>query len=196
MQTTTRSSASAARLTSPTYWTLRLAEHLDAVVPAVARVVVEPPPPLLEQVRPGELREPVEVARVPRALDLQVQLARAGADGVGGERRVVVGGDGRGELDLRAPARRAACDAPGADHAEHEHDQDDGEDHEDEDRAAGPRAAAAAEAAASAAEPAAASASAAPAEARAAAPRGGECGTRGREGQERGEQHETQAHTP
>ena len=163
-------------------------------MPAAAGEVVEPPPPLLEQVRPGELREPVEVARVPGALDLQVQLARPGADGVGGERRVVVGGDGRGELDLAHPLRAPLADPPGAERAEHEHDQHDGEDHQDEDGAAGPRAAAAEAAASATAEPAAASA--APAEARAAAPRGGECGTRGGEGQERGEQRETQAHTP
>ena len=67
MRTVTRSSVSSARLTMPTYSTDGRLVDVDAVVPALAVEVVQPPAPLDHQVVADQLRQPLAVAPVPGA---------------------------------------------------------------------------------------------------------------------------------
>ena len=87
---------------------LRVAEHLHAVVPALAVEVVEAAIPLDEQVRAHEPRERLPVARVPRHLGGPEQRDGVALELVGGEVGVVLGRLGGGGPHALV-ALRAAC---------------------------------------------------------------------------------------
>ena len=102
---------------------LRAAADLAHVVPALAVEVVEPAHPLGQQVGAEVARERLAVAGGPGGDDLVVQRGRLGADGVGGEVRVVGRRLGGGELDARdalapALAQRGGLEEPEAEQRE------------------------------------------------------------------------------
>ena len=142
----------------------RVAEHLDAVVPALAVEVVEAAVPLHQQVGPDQpARARCAVARVPRHLGGAEQRDGVPLELVRGEVGVVLGGlGGRRAHPLVALAQLAAVANRVDGTIEQEHAEEPEDDHGDD------RVAAAAAGRAAAAEAAAAAASSAAAEAAAA----------------------------
>jgi len=133
------------------------AQHLDAVVPAAFREVVEPAAPLHQQIGIEQLGEPSVVARVPRRLRRPEDPLGRLHDHVRGEQRIVIRRLGRGQLDLAPPRFTAFADLSHLQPAEQHERQEGDDDHEEEEWAPAARtacAAAAVRAAASAPTPA------------------------------------------
>ena len=103
---------------------LRVAERLDPVAPALTGEVVEAALPFGEQGGRDQRAQLLAVIVAPGRLDVEEQPPGRGADHVGGERGVVLGGLGGGQLDAplalgdaaaACPSTRLAASVPGRD---------------------------------------------------------------------------------
>ena len=101
--------AGAAAVDQPDVVDVRVAQRLDPVAPAPAVEVVQAPLPLGQQVGCDQSRERRAVVGIPGGLDVHEQPRGRRLDDVGRERRVLLGGLGRGELHTPLAVSRAVA---------------------------------------------------------------------------------------